>query len=82
MTSGLLLPMMCLIWSRAGISLKSQFVMSGAPADEIDTQFNEMFSMFVTLMAFLRDPSDASCVVTATAWPYGVVFPDILLGTC
>ena len=58
--------MMCLISSRAGLSLKSQFVMSSAPA-EIDTQFNELFSMFATLMAFSRDPSDASCVVTATA---------------
>ena len=28
-----------------------------------------------------RDPSNASCVVTATAWPCGVVFPDIFLGT-
>ena len=33
-------------------------------------------------MVFSRDPSNASCVVTATAWPCGVVFPDILLGTC
>ena len=38
-----------------------------APADEIDTQFNELFSMFATLMVFSRDPSDASCVVTAGA---------------
>ena len=41
MTSGSLLPMVCL-----------QFVMSSAPADEIDTQFNELFSMFATLSWF------------------------------
>ena len=67
MTPSSLLPMMCLISSRAGLSLKSQFVMSSAAADEIDTQFNELFSMFATLMAFSRDPSNASSVVTATA---------------
>ena len=67
MTSGSLLPMMCLISSRAGLALKSQFVMSGAFADEIDTQFNGLFSMFATVMVFSRDPSDASGVVTATA---------------
>ena len=48
------------------LSLKSQLVISSAPADEIDTQFIELFSMFETLMVFSRDPSDASCVVTAT----------------
>ena len=63
MTSGSLLPMMCLISSRAGLSLKSQFVMSSAPADEIDTQFNELFSMFGTLTACSREPFGASCVV-------------------
>ena len=67
MISGSLLPMICLISSRAGLSLKSQFVMSSAPVDEIHTLFNELFSMFATLMAFSRDPSDASCVVTVTA---------------
>ena len=67
MTSGSQLPMVCLILSRARLSLKLQFVMSSAHADEIDTQFNELFSMFATLMVFSLDPSDASCVVTATA---------------
>ena len=49
------------------VPLKSQFVMSSAPADEIETKFNELFSTFANLMAFSRDKSDASCVVTPTA---------------
>ena len=42
--------MMCLISSRARLSLNSQFVMSSAPADEIDAQSNELFSMFAIHM--------------------------------
>ena len=82
MTSGSLLRMMCLISSRAGLPLKSQCVMSSAPPDEIDTQFSALFSTFAILIVFSRDPSSASCVVTATAGPWGVVFPKSLLGTC
>ena len=36
-----------------------------APADEIDTQFNALFSTFAILTVFSRDLSSASCVVTA-----------------
>ena len=39
------------------IEVTVRHVKSSAPADEVDTQFNELFSMFATLM----------CVVTATA---------------
>ena len=56
MTSGSLLPMMCQMSSRARLSRKSQFVMSSAPADEIDTQLNELFKMFAILMVFLTGP--------------------------
>ena len=80
MSSGSLLPMVCLISSRADFTLKSQCVMSSAPADKIDTQFNALFSTFAILIVFSRDPSSASCVVTATACSRGVVFPKILLG--
>ena len=73
-------PMMCLISSRADLALKSHSVMSSAPADETDTQFNELFSTLAILIVFSRHLSSASCVVTATA--DGVVFPEILLGTC
>ena len=55
-----------LISSRADLALKSQCVMSSAPADEIDTQFNA-FSTFAIHIVFSREPSSASCVVTATA---------------
>ena len=82
MTSGSLLPMMCLISSRADLTLKSQSVMSSAPVNEIDTLFNVLFSKFAILIVFSRAPSSASCVVRATACSCGVVFPEILLGTC
>ena len=77
-----LLPMMCLISSRADLTLNLQCVMSNALADEIDTQFYVLFSTFAILIVFSRYPSSASCVVTATACSCGVVFPEIILGTC
>ena len=67
--AGSLLPTMCLISSRADL-------------DEIDTLFNVLFSTFAILIVFSRYPSSASCVVTATACSRGVIFPEILLGTC
>ena len=82
MTSGLLLPIMCLISSRADLTLKSQCVMSSAPADEIETQFNVLFSMLATLIVFSRYPSAASCVATATGCSDTFVFSEILLGNC
>ena len=64
MTSFSLLPTICLIPSRADLTLKSQCVVSGAPTDEIDTQFNVLFSTFPILIVFSRYPSGAYCVVT------------------
>ena len=82
MASGSLIPMMCLISSRADLTLESQCVMSSALADdEIDIQFIVLFSTFAILVVFSRYPSSASCVVTATACSDGVVFLEILLGT-
>ena len=81
MTSGSLLPMMRLISSRADLTLKSECVISSDP-DDIDTQFNVLFSAFAILNVFSRYPSSASCVVTATACSRDVVSPEILLGTC
>ena len=52
MTSGSLLLMMCLISSHADLTLKSQFVMSIAPADEHDTHFNVLFSTFAIFIVF------------------------------
>ena len=48
MTLASLLPIMCLISSRADLALKSQCVMPSALADEIDTQFKVLFSTFAT----------------------------------
>ena len=64
--------------SRADLTLKPQCLMSSAPADEIDSQF----STFTTLIVFSRYPSNASCMVTAMGCSCGVVFLDLLLGTC
>ena len=47
--------MMCLISSRADLALKSQCVMSSAPANEIDTQFS------VSVQCLLR--GDSHCVL-------------------
>ena len=79
-TSGSLLPIMCLISSRVDRTLKSQFVMSNAPADETDTEFSVWF--FAILIAFSRNASFASCVVTATACSASVDSTETLLGTC
>ena len=73
LTSGSLLPMTCLISSPANLMLNSQGVVSSGPADEIDTQFKELFSTFAILIVLSRYPSSASCVVTATACSDGVV---------
>ena len=59
MSSDSLLQMTCLISSRADLTLKSQCVMSSAPADEIDTQFNVLFSTFSIIIVFLRYPPSA-----------------------
>ena len=64
MSSDSLLQMTCLISSRADLTLKSQCVMPSAPADEIDTQFNVLFSTFAILIVFSRYPPSA---LTATA---------------
>ena len=82
MTSGSLLPMICLISSRADLTLKSHCAMSRTPAVEVDTQFNVLFSTFATLYVFSWYPSIASCVVTATGYSDSTVFFEILLGTC
>ena len=55
---------------------------SRAPAREIDTQFNALFSTVATLIVFSLYSSSASCVVTATACSDNVVFFEILLRTC
>ena len=82
MTPGSLLPTICLISSRADLTLKSQCVMPSAPADEIDTQFNNaLFSTFATLIVS-RGIRPMPCVVAATGCSHSVVFPEILLGTC
>ena len=62
--------------SNADFTLKSQRVMSSTPSNEIHTQFNALFSTFAILIVFSREPSSASCVVTATACSRGVVFPQ------
>ena len=62
--------------------MKLQCAMPSALADEIDTQFNVLYSTFATLIVFSRYPSSASCVVTATGCSDSAVFPEILLGTC
>ena len=41
----------------------------------IDTQFNVLFSTLAILIVFSRCPSSASCVVTATVFSDGLVFP-------
>ena len=57
-TSDPLLPMICLMSSRADLTLKSQCVMSSAPADELDTQ----------LFLNIRDPH-RSLTVSGAAVP-------------
>ena len=76
MTSGSLLPMMCLISSRAQVAVLS------APVEEIDTQFSVLFSTFAILIVFSRYASSAFCVVTATARSCVAVFPNTFLLTC
>ena len=49
MASGSSLQIKCLISSLADLALKSQFVMSIAPPDELDTQFNVLFSTLAIL---------------------------------
>ena len=75
MTSGSLLPMMCLISSRANLALKSQCVMSSAPADEVDTQFNVLFSTcaiahrFLTVRVQCLLRGDSNCVLLWRCFP-------------
>ena len=51
-------------------------------ANELGTEFNVLFSTCEILMVFTRYPSVASFVVTSIVCSDGVVFTDILLGTC
>ena len=74
--------MMCLISSRADLTLKSQCVMSSVPAEEFEPSSMHCSRPFATLIVFSRYPSMASCVVTATGCSDSVVFLEVLLGTC
>ena len=67
MISDSLPPMMCLISSRADLTLKSQCVMSDTPPDETDIQFNcVVLDRWRSSLIFSRYSSNVSCVVTGT----------------
>ena len=56
--------------------------MSSTLAVYLALKFTGLFSTLAILIAFSRDPSNASWVATATVCPIRVVFPVIRLATC
>ena len=57
----------------------SRCVRSASSADEVDAGFNELFSMFATLIFVSRYTSSAG---TATGCSESILFTEILLGAC
>ena len=55
--------------SRADLTLKSPCVMSSAPADQIGTRFNVLFSTFAIFIVFSRYPSSTCCVLWWRRFP-------------